>query len=86
MKTKWFRLLTILLIIPMIFVGCTGSGGDGKETEETEINALSYLFLDVYDKMALYNPKIQIKVAKSTPKRTMAPSKCARWIIYWVGS
>ncbi len=46
---------------PVFLGGC-------KETEETEINALSYLFLDVYDKMALYNPKIQIKVAKSTPK------------------
>ena len=41
MKTKWFRLLTILLIIPMIFVGCTGSGGDGKETEETSVQTES---------------------------------------------
>ena len=46
---------------PVFLGGC-------KENEETEINALSYLFLDVYDKMNLHNPKIQIKVADSTPK------------------
>ncbi|MBQ5926920.1 MAG: hypothetical protein IIX01_03240 [Clostridia bacterium] len=46
---------------PVFLGGC-------KENEETEINELSYLFLDVYDKMNIYNPKIQIKVAKSTPK------------------
>ena len=32
------------------------------------INELSYLFLNVYDEMGIYNPKIQIKVAESTPK------------------
>lgn len=42
--------------------------GGCRADESTEINALSYLFLDVYDKMKLYNPKIQIKVAESTPK------------------
>ncbi len=41
-----------------------GERADGS----TEINALSYLFLDVYDRMGIYNPKIQIKVADSTPK------------------
>jgi len=46
---------------PVFLGGC-------KEDESTEINALSYLFLDVYDKMKIYNPKIQIKVADSTPK------------------
>ena len=46
---------------PVFLGGC-------KENEDTEINELSYLFLDVYDKMKIYNPKIQIKVAKSTPK------------------
>ena len=46
---------------PVFLGGC-------KEDESTEINELSYLFLDVYDKMGLYNPKIQIKVADSTPK------------------
>lgn len=46
---------------PVFLGGC-------KEDESTEINELSYLFLDVYDKMKIYNPKIQIKVADSTPK------------------
>ena len=46
---------------PVFLGGC-------KENESTEINELSYLFLDVYDKMGIYNPKIQIKVADSTPK------------------
>ena len=41
-----------------------GENADGT----TVINDLSYLFLDVYDKMGLYNPKLQIKVSKSTPK------------------
>ena len=41
-----------------------GENEDGK----TVINELSYLFLDTYDKMNIYNPKIQIKVCKSTPK------------------
>ena len=42
--------------------------GGCKADESTQINELSYLFLDVYDKLGLYNPKIQIKVADSTPK------------------
>lgn len=46
---------------PVFLGGC-------KADESTEINELSYLFLDVYDKMGIYNPKIQIKVAASTPK------------------
>ena len=46
---------------PVFLGGC-------KENGESEINPLSYLFLDVYDKMGLYNPKIQIKLADSTPK------------------
>lgn len=46
---------------PVFLGGC-------KQNEATEINELSYLFLDVYDKMKIYNPKIQIKVADSTPK------------------
>ena len=45
-----------------VFLG--GEKADGS----TEINELSYLFLDVYDKMKIYNPKIQIKVSDSTPK------------------
>lgn len=46
---------------PVFLGGC-------KENEETVINEFSYVFLDVYDKMGIFNPKIQIKVAKSTPK------------------
>ena len=46
---------------PVYLGGCNAD-------ESTVINELSYLFLDVYDKMGIYNPKIQIKVAKSTPK------------------
>lgn len=42
--------------------------GGCKEDESTQINALSYLFLDVYDKLRIYSPKIQIKIADSTPK------------------
>ena len=45
---------------PVFLGGC-------KEDESTEINELSYVFLDVYDRMRLYNPKVQIKVADSTP-------------------
>ena len=41
-----------------------GENADGS----TVINELSYVFLNVYDKMGIYNPKVQIKVAKSTPK------------------
>ena len=42
--------------------------GGCNEDESTIINELSYLFLDVYDKMKIYNPKIQIKLTDSTPK------------------
>ena len=42
--------------------------GGCKADESTEINELSYIFLDVYDKMGIYNPKVQIKLAESTPK------------------
>lgn len=41
-----------------------GENADGS----TVINELSYIFLDVYDKMGIFNPKIQIKVADSMPK------------------
>ena len=42
--------------------------GGCKVDESTEINELSYVFMDTYDKMNLFNPKIQIKIADSTPK------------------
>lgn len=42
--------------------------GGTKANGESEINELSYMLLDVYDKMGIYNPKIQIKIAVNTPK------------------
>ena len=45
-----------------VFLG--GENADGS----TVINPLSYVVLDVYDKMGIYNPKFQIKVSGSTPK------------------
>ena len=43
--------------------------GGTKEDGTSEINPLSYIFLDVYDRMGIYNPKIQLKISdKSTPK------------------
>ncbi|MBQ7387355.1 MAG: hypothetical protein IJW03_04220 [Clostridia bacterium] len=44
------------------YLGGTALDGSCK------VNELSYLILDVYDKLGLYNPKIQIKVSDSTPK------------------
>lgn len=41
-----------------------GENADGS----TLINPLSYMFLDVYDKMGIYSPKVQIKVAEGMPK------------------
>lgn len=34
----------------------------------TKVNELSYMILDIYDRLGIYNPKIQIKVNKTTPK------------------
>lgn len=34
----------------------------------TKVNEISYMVLDVYDKLGIYNPKIQIKISKATPK------------------
>ena len=34
----------------------------------TVVNEVSYMILDIYDKLGLYNPKIQIKYGKNTPK------------------
>lgn len=45
-----------------VFLG--GENADGS----TVINRLSHIFLEVYDEMNIYNPKIQIKVSNSTPK------------------
>lgn len=46
---------------PVYLGGCKADGS-------TQINALSYAFLEVYDCLGIYSPKIQIKVADSTPK------------------
>ena len=42
-----------------------GTNTDGS----TKYNELSYDILDVYDELGIYNPKIQIKVNKSTPDK-----------------
>jgi len=41
-----------------------GTNYDGS----TRVTELSHLILDVYNELEIYNPKIQIKVNKSTPK------------------
>ena len=41
-----------------------GMNADGT----TKVNVLTCLILEVYDKLGIYNPKIQIKVNRSTPK------------------
>ena len=52
-----------------------GTNPDGS----TAVNELSYLILDIYDQLGIYNPKIQIKVCKTTPKDFV--SKALRMII-----
>ena len=42
--------------------------GGEKADGTTEVNELSYIALDVYDKMGIFNPKWQIKICDSTPK------------------
>ncbi|MBE6572544.1 MAG: hypothetical protein E7656_09890 [Ruminococcaceae bacterium] len=42
--------------------------GGRTATQKTLVNELSYMVLDVYDKLGLYNPKIQIKTNADTPK------------------
>lgn len=42
--------------------------GGNQADETTQCNPLSLMFLDVYDKMGIYSPKVQIKVSESTPK------------------
>ena len=41
-----------------------GTNIDGS----TKVNELTYLILDVYKELGIYNPKIQIKMSKSTPR------------------
>ncbi len=45
-----------------IFIGGT------KEDGSSLVNDLSFIFLDVYDKMCIHNPKVQIKIGQNTPK------------------
>jgi len=45
-----------------VYIG--GQAPDGT----TKVNELSYYILDIYDKLNLYNPKIQFKIYSSTPK------------------
>lgn len=47
-----------------------GMNADGT----TKVNRLSHLILDVYDELGIYNPKIQIKVNKTTPKEFLYKS------------
>lgn len=42
--------------------------GGCDENDVAITNELSYLFLDVYDKMGIFNPKVQLKTAKTPPK------------------
>lgn len=42
--------------------------GGCDENDKAITNELSYVFLDVYDKMGIFNPKIQLKISKTTPK------------------
>lgn len=42
--------------------------GGTKKDGSTEINDLSYLILDVFDRLSIPTPKIQIKIAQNTPE------------------
>ncbi len=44
-----------------------GTNTDGS----TKYNELSYLILDIYDEIGIYNPKIQIKVNYNTPDKLL---------------
>lgn len=44
-----------------VYLGGTGLDGN------TKICDLSYTIIDIYDKLGIYNPKVQIKVGKNTP-------------------
>lgn len=42
--------------------------GGRTATKKTVVNEISYMVLDVYDRLGIYNPKIQIKTNSDTPK------------------
>lgn len=45
--------------------------GGTKADGTTEYNELSYLILDVYDKLNITTPKIQLKIAANTPQKLL---------------
>ena len=45
--------------------------GGTKKNGETKYNELSYLVLDVYDEIGIYNPKIQLKINENTPEKLL---------------
>lgn len=47
------------------YLGGTRPDGESSYTE------LSYLILDVYDELGIYNPKIQLKINENTPDRLL---------------
>lgn len=42
--------------------------GGTQKSGESEINELSYLILEEYDKLGIYTPKVQLKIARNTPQ------------------
>ena len=42
--------------------------GGTNEDGASGVNALSYLILDVYDKLDIFDPKIQVKINRNTPQ------------------
>ena len=44
-----------------------GTRSDGT----TEYSELSYLILDVFDKLSIPTPKIQLKIARNTPEKLL---------------
>jgi len=42
--------------------------GGTKPDGSTRVNMVSYWVLEIYEELTIYNPKVQIKVAKNTPK------------------
>lgn len=47
------------------YLGGTNADGSAK------YNDLSYLILETYDKIGIYNPKIQLKINKNTPEKLL---------------
>jgi len=43
--------------------------GGTKKNGESEINELSYIILEEYDKLGIYTPKVQLKIAPNTPQK-----------------